>query len=469
MSTHVAPRAARNGDARDRAVDVLVRVEADGAFAAPVLDGALDREPALEPRDRALATELVYGVLRCSPALDARLDACARKPGSFSRLDGWTRAVLRTAAFQILALDRVPVAAAVNHAVDRIGRHRSRGLGGFANAVLRALAKGATTRDPTARTQLAVESVPGWIRDEIRTLAESDAQVTETLSAMFAPVRNTTVRVQPARETRASLAERLRAALPEAEILEAAWSPWALHVSGGGDVTRTEAYAQGRFSVQEEGAQLVALAAGARPGRKVLDVCAGRGGKTTALAQCMEGRGVLHAVERHPGKLARIAMELERLGLAGPSLAFEAQAADVTKGWGALGARMPAEGYDVVVVDAPCSGLGTLGRRPDVMLREARHDPAARAELLRVQRTVLVRAAERVAPGGTLLYAVCTLTRAEGDDAIASLHAAMPGCWSPADDPEGPGCVRAVRSILWPHAHGTDGFQVFRLRRRPSA
>lgn len=169
MATHTAPRRDRAGDARARAADVLVRIERDEAFAAPALDSAVEREPALSVPERALLTELVYGVLRTAPALDARLARHAPRAGSIAKLDAYTRAVLRVGAYQLLALARVPPHAAVDAAVDALKRNRSPGLAGFANAVLRKLAAERPAELPSdARIELALASLPGRV---VRTVA----------------------------------------------------------------------------------------------------------------------------------------------------------------------------------------------------------------------------------------------------------------------------------------------------------
>ncbi|MEZ4411209.1 MAG: transcription antitermination factor NusB, partial [Polyangiales bacterium] len=175
MSTR-APRTTRTADARQRAAEVLARVEADRAFAAAALDAALDRAPALDPRDRGFATELVYGALRSLGALDAALGRHARDGvRSILKLDPWTRAVLRVAAYQILALDRVPPRAAVSAAVDAIRAQRSAGLAGFANAVLRKVAADRPDpMPPDARVELAMRAVPDEVFSRITPLLGDD-------------------------------------------------------------------------------------------------------------------------------------------------------------------------------------------------------------------------------------------------------------------------------------------------------
>ncbi|MBI5516897.1 MAG: Sun protein [Deltaproteobacteria bacterium] len=447
---------------RDRAVEVLLRVERDGAFAAAVLDAALERPPALAPRDRALATELVYGVLRALPALDEALGRHARDGArSLAALDPLARASLRVGAWQLLALDRVPPSAAVNAAVALVRRKRSAGLGGFVNAVLRKLASERPEALPEdARLALFLRGVPGEVRASLAEELGADG-ADAFLRAALGRAPAVSLRANTLRGPRGALLERLRAELPGCVAREGGLTPWALSVSSAGDPSRCGAYGEGLFSVQDEGAQAAALATEARPGQRVLDVCAGRGGKTAALATMLRGEGLLHAVDLHPQKLDRLREECARaLGREGFAGAF---AADLTRGLGGLAAAAPRGGYDVVLVDAPCSGYGTVARRPDLSLRL--RDAAGRRALLETQRAVAQRAAGLVAPGGTYLYAVCTVSREEGDGALEAVRAAHPSL-QPAEGSEAlPPRLRPWRVVLTPDQDGTDGFMLFRLRR----
>lgn len=440
-------------DARARAADVLLRVARDGAFAAPVLDAALDRAPALAPRDRALCTELVYGVLRAQPALDEALGRYARDGiRSLAKLDPWTLGTLRVAAYQILALDRVPARAAVDAAVGAIKRARSPGLAGFVNAVLRKLAaERPEALSPEARVDLCMRAVPEVVRARMSALL-GDEGAASCLRASFSRRPAVTLRTNTLRTPREALIERLRAELPEAEVSEGERSPYAVRVVSGGDPTATGAWREGLFGVQEEGAQVVCLDAEVSPGMRVLDACAGVGGKSALLAMRLAGSGLLHSADLFPEKLARLRASLAREGLS-EGISHDTFAADLSKGLGGISAAMPAGGYDVAVVDAPCSGLGTLAHRPDLLLRL--RDEAAWSALTELQGAILARVAGCVRPGGALLYAVCTLTREEGDDVVARFVAGHPG-WTVAR-----------RTVLRADTDGTDGFVALRLERAP--
>jgi 16S rRNA (cytosine967-C5)-methyltransferase len=446
------PREALRGDARLRAAEVLTRTEADGAFAAAALDAAIARTPALGARDRGLATELVYGALRTLPVLDAELARFAKNGAkSIDLLDPWSRNVLRVAVYQVLALDRIPPSAAVDAAVDALKRWRSKGLAGFANAVLRRVAGERPEPLPAdRRVTLALRAIPVAVRVRIGSLLGQEA-VESVLRAALERSAVSSVRVNPLRIDRDALMERLLRERAGAAITPGKRSPLALSVEHAGDLSYTAAWKEGLFDIQEEGAQVVALMAGARPGMSVLDLCAGRGGKSAVLATQMAGRGTLHAVDQHPAKLETLRANLARLGLR-EHLALETFAVDLTVGDGDLARAAPAGGYDVVMVDAPCSGLGTLAHRPDLMLRL--RDASAWRALTAVQTAVLERAANWVRPGGVLLYAVCTLTAEEGDAPVEALLAARPG-WAAGHE----------RTVLRPDLDGTDGFVIHRIVR----
>jgi 16S rRNA (cytosine967-C5)-methyltransferase len=199
-----------------------------------------------------------------------------------------------------------------------------------------------------------------------------------------------------------------------------------------------------------------------RPGAAVLDACAGRGGKSVVAAVSLRGSGALHAVDLHPEKLQRMRDELTRLGL-DAGLDVVTAGADLTRGVGAIAARAPTSGYDAVLVDAPCSGLGTLGHRPDLVARL--RDRAAWSGLVETQSAILETASTRVAPGGVLVYAVCTLTKPEGDTVVERFLDAHKDFSAVEGSAALPARLRPARVVLDAATDGTDGFMAWRLRR----
>jgi 16S rRNA (cytosine967-C5)-methyltransferase len=224
-------------------------------------------------------------------------------------------------------------------------------------------------------------------------------------------------------------------------------------VRGEGDPRQKPGFAEGLFSVQEEGAQVVALALGARAGEKVLDACAGRGQKASLLAERV-GSGTLVASDLYPEKLEALAEELARLRL----VPVETRAIDWSAGQGGLGAD-----FDRVLVDAPCSGTGTLRRRPEILRRLKPEDPRRLAELAE---SILRSAASRARPGGTVLFAVCSVLREEGEDVVERVLDLLEP--QPFDAPELPRELVAGKTALrlLPGLHGTDGYFMACFRRR---
>jgi 16S rRNA (cytosine967-C5)-methyltransferase len=433
--------------AREVAARVLVRVEKDHAFAAAALEAELARAADLEARDRALATELVYGALRVSPWLEAQIAPHA--PRGTAKLDAFVRACLTLAAYQLYFM-RVPAFAAVNEAVGAIREVRGPRVGAFANAVLRKLAAQAAKALEPADAQgrlledATVESTPGWLREALDASLGPDGARAFLRCAVEPPA--VALRVEGAIEhaaERDAWVERLRAAAPDAAIEPGRASPLAILVRGAGKPQKLPGYAEGAWSVQEEGSQVAALSLGARPGESVLDACAGRGNKTALLARAVGPGGAVDACDSSPAKLERLGEELARVGLR----ARATFAVDWSVGSGEV------EGsYDRVLVDAPCSGVGTLRRRPEIALRRKSEDLAA---LARAQGDIARRAAGHVRPGGTLAYVVCSVLREEGEAVIDALLEALPN-------------FEALEPSfrLLPHVHGTDGYFVAKLLRR---
>jgi 16S rRNA (cytosine967-C5)-methyltransferase len=364
------------------ALDVLDRIDGEGAYANLALSAALDRS-SLDDRDRRFVTDLVYGTTRMRRACDYLVDRFLARPPT-----GRARNALRLGAYQ-LAFASVPAHAAVSETVAASPRP-ARGL---VNAVLRKVADAAVVW-PDEATRL---SVPDWVLDRLTSDLGRDAALA-AVTAMNEPAAA---------------------------------------------VERADGY------VQDPASQLVADAVAAGPGDSVLDLCAAPGGKATALA----GAGArVVAADIRPVRAGLVRANAARLRLT-DRIAIVA----------ADGTRPPFRpgGFDRVVVDAPCSGLGTLRRRPDLRWRV---DPAAIDRLADLQRRLLAAAAGLVRPGGSLVYSVCTLTAAESTGIDAWLAAERPDV-APIEPPREPWGPWGRGAILLPQAAGTDGMCLFRYVR----
>jgi 16S rRNA (cytosine967-C5)-methyltransferase len=430
-----------------------VRVAKDDAFASAALEGELGRATQLAPRDRALTTELVYGTLRVLPWLEERIAEHA--PRGTRSLDARIRAELGIAAYQLFFLDRIPAFAAVSEAVDAIRKVKGPRVAAFANAVLRKLAtdaEKARTEPRDVRLQAAtMASLGAPVRAGLeRALgAEAGAFV---LAGLGTPPIGLCVGEAAQRGT---WRDRLAAAAPDATFELGNVSPHAILVRGAGKPHALPGFAEGAWSIQEEGSQLVALSVGAAAGETVLDACAGRGNKSALMAR--SGARV-DAADMHPSKLDALRAELARMGLA-PGATF---AVDWTVGPGDCTAS-----YDAVLVDAPCSGVGTLRRRPELLVRARKH-PRPLGELEAVQRAIATTASERVRPGGRLVYAVCSVLREEAEEIVDALLDARPSL------ERAPFAGEAARALagdaptlrLLPHVHGTDGYFLASFRKK---
>ena len=269
---------ARGPSARAVAATVLARVTDEGAYASAALDAELARA-GLAPRDAALATELVYGALRVLPELDRAIAAHLHRPQQ--KLDARLQAVLRLGTYQLAHMSRVPVHSAVDESVGLLSAARGPRLAAVANAVLRKLATGYAEGPRGAAERM---SLPDWLHAELlAALGEAHA---EALLGSLSETPPLCVRVRGDVDREALVAE-LRAARPEASIALGELSPRAILLRRAGDPRKLPGFAEGRFVVQEEGAQLVALALGALPGERVADLCAGHGGKTMLLAEAV--------------------------------------------------------------------------------------------------------------------------------------------------------------------------------------
>ena len=408
----------------------------DEAFAAAALDAELKSVPQLDIRDRALATELVYGVLRSEQELLRRLSKLAPRGLPKQRE---VRLHLLIAAYQLLALARVPAFAVVDAAVSQVRHSRASALSGFCNAMLRRMAAADDHPGPEA---LALQSAPGWLRQRL----EATVGVEEAAALLGAGPDGPRAPAAVRLVGEGTLPEWLLAAAPGHDALR------TRRVKEG-DPRRLEGYVEGRFVVQEEGAQLVGMALGALPGERVLDACAGRGQKSSLLSEQITESGELWATDLFPQKLQLLERDFRRLGLKAPKTA----AVD----W-CLGVGEVAEGFDRVLVDAPCTGVGTLRRRPEILRRLTAEDPA-RLGALATQ--ILRRASSRARPGGTVIFAVCSVLPEECEAVVAAVSHELEPMAFPAS-PLAELAQGATSLRLLPRAHGTDGYFMASLRRR---
>ena len=446
---------------RELARTVLERVELSGAFANRALSAALDRAQGLAAVERGLATELVYGVLRRRARLDRALGALA--PRGLGGLDPRARIALRVGAYQLLFLDRVPAYAAVNETVEACKRLGGPGVGRLANALLRRIAdKGEPplpdpTNDPRGYLVEAAGLPPWLARLLLDELPVADAVAFADTVGVPAPLA---LRANTLRATREQVVERLRAERPDARVEASPLVPDALLARGLEGLAATAAWREGWVSVEDTGAQVVAELVGARAGERVLDACAGLGGKSAHLAALAANGAHITAVDLAPAKLSEARQGFARLGVTGVTTVV----ADLTQPLVDMdaGAR-----FERVLLDAPCSGLGVLRRHPEALARRTAEELP---RLAGQQASLLATVAPLVAPGGALIYSVCTFERAECEDVVAAFLRAHPDfrVEAPAPSPRVP-WARLVDTAgfvrTWPHRDDADAFFAARLVR----
>lgn len=436
--------------AREVALEVLHRVDADRAWSGAALRAALTRA-GLAPVDEAFVTELVYGTLRHRGQVDWALAQALHR--RLETLPPRIREVLRLGAYQLAFLSRVPARAACAETVDLARRVGHPGTVALVNAVMRRLAASPPVwpaPSDTAEAIAVLASHPEWL--VARWLARFGPDETRALCAANNEPPPSAVRLNTLRGSVDALDARLAAlgieTLPSPLVRE------GRRIRTGPPEARAAAYAEGLAVPQDEGSMLVARLVAPRPGEFVIDACAAPGGKTTHLAALMDGRGRVLACDVTPKKVDTVARQCRRLGATG----VETRVLDA----GLLGETYP-DAADRVLVDAPCSGLGVVRRRPEIRWRIHPDDLAAVAVR---QKRLLAGAAGAVRPGGRLVYSVCSLEPEEGREVIATFLAASPTFapepvegW-PFATPDAPGTA-----FLYPHQAGTDGFFVASLRR----
>jgi 16S rRNA (cytosine967-C5)-methyltransferase len=421
------------------ALDALVRIE-DGAFANVVLPAML-RGSGLADRDRAFVTDLVYGTVRAERRLDDLVGRVARRP--VRRLDPPVRAALRLGAYQ---LDQgVPPHAAVSQTVDAVGARSPRARG-FVNASLRALSRLGPPWPAPPNEAVALSYPDDLVTALVEAVGADEAHA--ALAAMNAPPP-VTLRVNPRRATPDAVAAEMRDA--GADVEQGALVPDALLVRGIGDPAALPAVRDGRATPQDQASQAVVDLLAPSPGDTVADLAAAPGGKATAVAERVGDAGTVVALDVDRGRIRLVGDAAARLGLPRvcPVVA-DARAAPLRAG-----------GCDRVLLDAPCSGLGALRRRPDARWR---FDADAVPALAARQRDLLAAAAVFVRPGGVLVYSVCTLTREETVDVDAWAGDALPA-FAPIAPPTEPWVACGRGALLLPQAAGTDGMYALALRR----
>jgi 16S rRNA (cytosine967-C5)-methyltransferase len=442
--------------ARRVAAEILRRVEEDGAFAAPLLAGSVAGE--LRADDRALCYELVLGCLRRQLWLDRLAEQLSGRKAS--TLDAPVRRALRLGLYQLRFLSRVPASAAVNESVKLVYEARLRSAAGFVNAVLRRATR-EPELDPAAGLTDEVERVsvetshPAWL------IARWVEQFGAEEAASFARANNDTppvaFRLSTHRPESEPVLEMLREAGAEVVASRIAPGAWRVRGAAGGEVNALlrKASAEGLIYMQDEASQLVARVVGARAGERVLDVCAAPGSKTTHMASLAGDGARVVAGDRHAHRLRLVVESAARQKL--DSIRTVVHDAE-------HGLPFAGETFDRVLVDAPCTGTGTLRHNPEIRWRITPDDIR---ELVSRQRPILEAAARAVRRGGRLVYSTCSVEQEENEALVASFLEAQNDFGQVTPRPASDELLTTTGAArTWPQRDDVDGFFVAAFERR---
>lgn len=444
--------------AREAAVKMLLAVCKDKQFSHVVKADYLGKIE--EKRERALATRLFEGSLERLIELDYIINLFSKTP--VKKMKPVIAAVLRMTVYQIRFMDKIPVSAACNEAVKLTKKYGFAGLSGFVNGVARNVARADKIEYPSAEkdrtTYISVKySVPTTLVEQMT--QQYGADIAETVFASFLEDEN---EISLRCMEYSTSVEKLKNRMKDADIIteEGAYSEGALRVSGMDSPERLPGFTEGAFYIQDESSMQAVLAAGLSGNEKVLDLCAAPGGKTAMAADILlvRGNGTVEARDLTEEKMNLLSENKERCGLTNVSL----RKADATV------FRKEDEGvYDVVLADVPCSGLGIIGKKPDIKLFMTTEQEA---ELCVLQKKILQNAVRYVRPGGVLVFSTCTLNRDENMGGYTFLKeecGLIPESLEPFlakelwCDTTKDGYLQMIPGI-----HKTDGFFVARFRKK---
>lgn len=435
--------------ARQTAVQVLYAVEEERAFSNLALKKALWEQKHLTQRDKNLVTALVYGTEKYKIYIDHLLEqASSRKK---SRISPWTLAILRVGIFQILFLDKVPSFAAVHESVELIKGTKESKASGFVNGVLRNVVR---TKDALVEADMPDHvrcSVPKKVFEFVASFYGD-----EWASSFFkesleeAPL---SVRVNTEKTDKDTLKQML--ATEGVESRDCSYASDCLHTKGMQQIPLMISYQNGEFIIQDEGAMLSVELLGVDKNQSILDMCAAPGGKSTHMAQLTGKQGQVVARDIHEHKLELIDENAKRLGL--ENIRIEKRDAMIPLN------ETEMESYDRVLLDAPCSGLGILRRKPDIKYHLT---PKKFHNLVQMQKKMILNGFDAVKPGGVLVYTTCTVNPRENAQVVEYLLRERPS--AQLDMEMIPDSLRSLKGEdgniqLWPHVHGTDGFFMARI------
>lgn len=424
---------------RQLVLDVLLAVTRDEVYSHIALKAVLDKYQYLSKQERSFLTRVCEGTLERMLWIDYVLNQFSKVP--VNKMKPVIRTILRSSVYELRYMDAVPAGATINEAVKLAQKKGFQNLKGFVNGVLRNISRDLSKvklpdpeTEPLAHLSIAY-SMPEWIVEAW--LADYDKEQVEEMLAAFLTDAPTSARVNTARTDKASLIMRLRAEGVTVEENEELAD--GLYLSGYDYLNGLGSFREGLFYVQDVSSMLVSELANPKAGDYVLDVCAAPGGKSIHMAQLLKGTGMVEARDLTPYKVALIQENIDRCQLKN----IRAVQADARQF-----CPEDAEKADIVIADLPCSGLGVIGKKPDIKYRMTREK---QLELAALQREILKASARYVKPGGTLMYSTCTICRDENQETVE---------WFLKGQPEFK--LEEQRQLL-PTAGRRDGFYLAKL------
>ena len=433
------------------AVGILEKIEKNQSFSNLLLNEAVKNRD-LSDQDRGLLTELVYGVIQNKLLLDYQLEPFIRNP---KKVENWVTQLLRLSLYQMTQLDKVPTHAIVNEAV-RIAKHRGhKGISGFVNGVLRSIDRQGVRSpeeisDPV--THLSIKySYPKWIIELL--IEEVGKEETEKIAQSLSTRAKVSLRVNTTLKPMEQVIEQL--SQEGYKVRESKVARDGLVCENGLPVN-SDLFKNGTITVQDESSMLVAEATQVSGSDRILDACAAPGGKTTHMATYLNAaEGSIVALDLSKSKLKKVDENAERLGV---STKIETMALDARKS----GEVFDAQSFDKILVDAPCSGLGLMRRKPDIRYQKSIDDIFS---LQKVQLDILNNVAPLLKKGGRLLYSTCTITLKENNEVVKAFLQDNPEfVIEPVYTHKGTVQVSEDGFInLYPHYFDTDGFFIASL------
>ncbi|KEZ50045.1 16S rRNA (cytosine(967)-C(5))-methyltransferase RsmB [Metabacillus indicus] len=445
----------KKNNVRETALETLLMIEKNQAYSHLLLNSMIKKHGVKEI-DIPLLTEIVYGTLQRRDTLDFYLAPFIKNA---KKTEQWVQNLLRLSVYQMVYLDRVPERAVFHEAVE-IAKHRGhKGIASFVNGILRSIQRQglpSTAEIKDEAERIAVEtSFPLWlVKRWISQLGAADAK--KMCEATLTPP-SVSARVNFMKNTRGELMEQL---LAKGFQIEEGYLTADAIKSLKGSLVQTEEFKEGRFTIQDESSMLVARTLAPEKGDAVLDACAAPGGKSTHIAEILENTGTVYSLDLHKQKVSLITEQAERLGLTN----IKTEAMDSRK----VHERFKNEQFDKILVDAPCSGLGVVRRKPDIKYTKSAEDVK---RLSQIQLEILSSAAPLLKKGGTLVYSTCTIDSEENGQVVDKflaehsefeLDSAMADRLPEAAKPYADG----GQVQILPHYFGTDGFYIASLRKK---